>query len=137
MPALSSWAMTIRRRTMRRNRAFRLGNTWSHDVSKTKHQDGFREVASGVRRRVSEALRRGGRPGEPDERLEKVRRRRRALTAYLAELMRDVTAHAESDRRVRLARVLHELDALIVEETNILLEDHWVNLSNADPVADP
>ena len=50
--------------------------------------------------------------------------------------MHDLGAYDEADGRIRLARILHELDALIVQETNILLEDYWVVVAPTEATPD-
>jgi hypothetical protein len=115
---------------------FRSGNARGHDVSRRKHEDDAVEAESGVRRCVSAALRHRGHPFEevPDERLIRIRRRRRALSADLGELVHDLSAYRDADVRSQLTRILRELDALFVKETSILWEDYWVELSCADTV---
>ena len=128
---------------MPRNHGFRSGNARGRDVSRKKHDDDSVEAVSGVRRCVSAALRRRGHPfeGVPDERLLRIRRRRRALSADLGELVHDLAGYGKTDVRThdvraQLTPILRELDALFIKETSILWEDYWVELSCADPVDD-
>jgi len=123
---------------MPRNYGFRSGNALRHDVSRKKHDDESAEAVSGVRRCVSAALRHRGHPleGVPDERLLRIRRRRRALSAVLEELVHDLDGYGKTNVRAQLTRILRELDALFIKETSILWEDYWVELSCADPVDD-
>lgn len=123
---------------MPRNHGFRSGNARGRDVSTKKHDDDSVEAVSGVRRCVSAALRHRGHSfeGVPDERLLRIRRRRRALSADLGELVRDLAGYSKTDVRAQLTRILRELDALFIKETSIFWEDYWVELSCADPVDD-
>ncbi|NNE19835.1 MAG: hypothetical protein HKN10_15295 [Myxococcales bacterium] len=123
---------------MPRNHAFRLGNARGRDVSRKKHDDESAEAVSGVRRCISAALGHRGHPfeGVPDERLLRVRRRRRALSGDLEELVHGLAGYGKTDVRAQLIPILRELDALFIKETSILWEDYWVELGCADPVDD-
>lgn len=66
----------------------------------------------------------------PASQLQRIRRRCQALAAQARDLTRDIDELGEGEVCDRLEHIQYQLDALLIEETNILLEYYWLDLES-------